>query len=49
MQMFESPQYHFTIGSVENFERNLESVQRDLNVDPVDQVPVVYVKQYEYL
>ncbi|EDV21649.1 uncharacterized protein TRIADDRAFT_30182 [Trichoplax adhaerens] len=47
--MFESPQYHFTIGSVENFERNLETVQRDLNVDPIDQVPVVYVKQYEYL
>lgn len=39
----------FTIGSVESFERNLEAVQQEMNVDPTFWVPVTYVKESEWL
>ncbi|EDO40553.1 predicted protein [Nematostella vectensis] len=39
----------FTIGSVENFERNLESVQQEMNIDPSYWVPVTYVKESEWI
>eukprot|EP00591_Stephanopyxis_turris_P012892 CAMPEP_0195517788 /NCGR_PEP_ID=MMETSP0794_2-20130614/11671_1 /TAXON_ID=515487 /ORGANISM="Stephanopyxis turris, Strain CCMP 815" /LENGTH=930 /DNA_ID=CAMNT_0040646659 /DNA_START=35 /DNA_END=2827 /DNA_ORIENTATION=- len=34
--------YHFSIGSVESFERKLEDAQRELGVSPRDFVPVQY-------
>ena len=39
----------FTIGSVESFERNLEAVQQEMNVDPSYWVPVTYVRESEWL
>ncbi|KXJ24312.1 AFG3-like protein 2 [Exaiptasia diaphana] len=42
-------QLTFTIGSVENFERNLENVQQEMNIDPAYWVPVTYVKESEWL
>lgn len=39
----------FTIGSVESFERNLEAVQQEMNIDPAFWVPVTYVKESEWL
>lgn len=32
----------FNIGSVEAFERNLETAQNELNLDPTNYIPVVY-------
>ena len=46
--VFQSNLY-FNIGSVENFERSLEQCQYDLGVDPAHYVPVVYVKEAEWL
>ena len=37
----------FSIGSVETFERNLETVQHELGIDPARSVPVVYKSQTE--
>ena len=37
----------FSIGSVEKFERNLETVQHELGIDPARSVPVVYKSQTE--
>jgi len=34
--------YHFSIGSVESFERKLEEAQRELGIQPRDFVPVQY-------
>jgi len=42
-------QLTFTIGSVENFERNLEAVQQEMNIDPAYWVPVTYVRESEWL
>ena len=39
----------FTIGSMESFERSLEQAQRDLGIDPVDQVPVFFVNETDWL
>ena len=39
------PQYYFTIGSVESFERKLEVCQRELGIDTKDFVPVQYANQ----
>lgn len=39
----------FTIGSVESFERNLETVQQEMNIDPAFWIPVTYVKESEWL
>ena len=39
----------FTIGSVESFERNLEAVQQEMNIDPAFWIPVTYVKESEWL
>lgn len=40
--------YYFNIGSVDNFERKLETVQRDLNIPPRDFIPVQYVNETNY-
>lgn len=40
----ESP-FYFNIGSVDTFERKLESIQEDLGIEPDDFVPVVYTKE----
>jgi len=40
---------HFTIGSVESFERNVEQSQVDLGIDPAHYIPVIYVKESEWL
>jgi AFG3 family protein len=37
----------FNIGSVDSFERNLENSQADLNIEPVNYVPVVYRSEIE--
>lgn len=37
----------FTIGSVDSFERNLENAQMDLNIEPVNFVPVIYKSELE--
>lgn len=37
----------FTIGSVDSFERNLENAQMDLNIEPVNFVPVIYKSEIE--
>lgn len=34
--------YYFTIGSVDAFERNLEQVQNEANINRNDRVPVAY-------
>ena len=34
--------YYFKIGSVESFEENMEKVQKSLQIDPHDYVPVIY-------
>ncbi|GFX50804.1 AFG3-like protein 2 [Trichonephila clavipes] len=34
--------YWFNIGSVDTFERNLENVQLEMNIEPTNYVPVVY-------
>jgi len=39
------PQYFFTIGSVEAFERKLEQVQYDLGMESKDFVPVLYANE----
>lgn len=39
----------FAIGSVESFERNLDQAQRDLGIDPVDQIPVYFVSETDWL
>lgn len=39
----------FNIGSVDNFEKNLEQVQVDNNIDPSQYVPVTYVKESEWM
>ena len=40
--LFQEGQVWFNIGSIESFERNLENAQAELNLDPMNQVPVVY-------
>ncbi|KAJ8601083.1 hypothetical protein CTAYLR_008204 [Chrysophaeum taylorii] len=47
VQLRNSPQqsYHFSIGSVEIFERKLEAAQRALGIEPRDFVPVQYVSE----
>lgn len=37
----------FNIGSVDSFERNLENAQADLNVEPINYVPVIYKSELE--
>lgn len=37
----------FNIGSVDSFERNLENVQMEMNIEPPDFVPVVYKNIFE--
>lgn len=37
----------FNIGSVDSFERNLENAQADLNIEPVNYVPVIYKTEIE--
>ena len=37
--------YHFTIGSVESFEKKLEDSQRALGIEAKDFIPVVYVQE----
>jgi len=37
--------YHFSIGSVESFERKLEETQRELGIAPRDFVPVQYANE----
>ncbi|KAJ3106948.1 AAA ATPase afg3 [Phlyctochytrium planicorne] len=37
--------YFFTIGSVESFERNLESAQRELGIPPKERIPVSYTNE----
>ncbi|XP_070497577.1 mitochondrial inner membrane m-AAA protease component AFG3L2 [Chironomus tepperi] len=37
----------FNIGSVDSFERNLENAQADLNVEPVNYIPVIYKTEIE--
>lgn len=39
----------FTIGSVESFERSLEAVQQEMNIDPAFWIPVTYVKESDWL
>ena len=35
------------IGSVDSFERNLENVQSEMNIDPPNWIPVVYKNEIE--
>jgi len=44
-----SQQLTFNIGSVESFERNLETAQRELGIDPANHIPVTYVNMPEFL
>lgn len=37
----------FNIGSVDSFERNLENAQADMNIEPVNYVPVIYRSEIE--
>ena len=37
-----SPQYWFSLGSVEAFERHLEDAQRELEIPPTERIPVAY-------
>ncbi|XP_065081157.1 AFG3-like protein 2 [Ochlerotatus camptorhynchus] len=37
----------FNIGSVDSFERNLENAQTDMNIEPVNFVPVIYRSEIE--
>lgn len=37
----------FNIGSVDSFERNLENAQADLNIEPVNYLPVIYKSELE--
>uniref|UniRef100_A0A6M2DT10 Putative atp-dependent metalloprotease ftsh n=1 Tax=Xenopsylla cheopis TaxID=163159 RepID=A0A6M2DT10_XENCH len=37
----------FNIGSVDSFERNLENAQIDLNIEPVNFIPVIYKTELE--
>jgi len=37
--------YHFTIGSIDSFERKIEEVQRALKIEPRDFVPIVYTNE----
>ncbi|OTF71636.1 hypothetical protein BLA29_012973 [Euroglyphus maynei] len=37
----------FNIGSVETFERNLENIQLETNVEPANFVPVVYKNEMD--
>ncbi|XP_058832271.1 AFG3-like protein 2 [Topomyia yanbarensis] len=37
----------FNIGSVDSFERNLESAQTDMNIEPVNFIPVIYRSEIE--
>lgn len=39
----------FNIGSVDSFERNLEQAQRELGIDPANQLPVTYVAEADWL
>jgi hypothetical protein len=39
------PSYHFVVGSVESFERNLEQAQVDLGIDASEFIPVTYVNE----
>ena len=39
----------FNIGSVDNFEKNMEQVQIEKGIDPSQFIPVTYVKESEYL
>ena len=41
--------YHFTIGSVDAFERRLEDVQRQLQIDTFDFIPVSYRNEVSVL
>lgn len=40
---------HFTLGSVDSFERSLDQTQHELGIDPAHFVPVVYVKEAELM
>lgn len=37
----------FNIGSVDSFERNLENSQTELNIEPVNFIPVIYKTEIE--
>jgi len=39
------PQFYFSIGSVDSFERKLEATQQELNISPNDYVPVKYTSE----
>ncbi|CAM9917037.1 unnamed protein product, partial [Discosporangium mesarthrocarpum] len=41
-------EYFFTIGSVDSFERKLESAQRELGIKPKDFIPVQYVSETDW-
>ncbi|KAJ3111855.1 AAA ATPase afg3 [Phlyctochytrium bullatum] len=41
--------YHFTIGSVESFERNLEAAQRELGIPTKERIPVSYTNELSSL
>ena len=41
-QMLGSPQYWFSVGSVEAFERHLEEAQRELGIPSNERIPVAY-------
>jgi AFG3 family protein len=40
-----SPSFHFTIGSVESFERNLELAQRELGIPNRERIPISYTSE----
>ncbi|CAM9872975.1 unnamed protein product [Chrysoparadoxa australica] len=43
------PAYHFTIGSVESFERKMEAAQAAMGIAPRDFIPVQYVQETSFL
>ena len=46
-QFFSQNVVWFNIGSLEAFERNLETIQADMNVEPTNYIPVVYKSETE--
>lgn len=45
---YTKPAYIINIGSVENFEKQLEEVQRLLEIDPHHYIPITYSTSFDW-
>lgn len=45
----DGPQYYFVIGSVDSFERQMESAQQELGIAPRDHISISYTTRADYL